>query len=152
GSLQTLPTVSQPEDEAEREADSASHAISLGGRATVQRPPSARIARQPQTPQVARGTEYGSPRDIRPGPPPQSCFEDPSAATPAGAPAAFDKFIALSPNGRKTVLAITYRSGSLSRALAALGLRSREPKYADAVREILRWIEETETRKTTGKS
>jgi hypothetical protein len=41
----------------------------------------------------------------------------------------------------------------LSSALAALGPKnSADPKYADDVHSILRWIEETETRATTGKT
>jgi hypothetical protein len=41
----------------------------------------------------------------------------------------------------------------LQKALAALGpVNAIDPKYADAVHGILRWIEETETRKTAGKT
>lgn len=120
-------------------------------RFSIRQAPTAWIARQEKTPPVAWGSGwFPSQQGPAPGPPPQQCFEDPTAWTSAGAPAGFDKYIALSPSVRQTVLRITYRSGALSKALAALGLRSREPKYADIVRDILRWIEEQETRKATG--
>lgn len=152
GAVQALSEVSQPGDASEREASAAAQVVSAGGSFRVQEAPTARVARN--GPPLASGSGwFPSQQAVPPGtPPPQSCFEDASAATAAGAPAAFDKFIALAESVQMTVLSITYASGSLSKALAALGLRSREAKYADAVRKILVWIEQTEARKATGKT
>jgi Domain of unknown function (DUF4157) len=154
---QALPEVSRPGDRAEQEADSAAPALAAGGRFTPSAAPSAQIARDDDKNKVWPPLAYGSGwapsmNTGPPGPPPSSCFEDPSAQTAAGAPAGFDKFKALSPSEQQTVLSITYASGALGKALAALGLKSRDPKYQDTVRNILRWIEESETRKTTGKT
>jgi hypothetical protein len=146
--------VSQRGDAAEREADVAARVVTDGGRFDARATPEGQVSRDDDNakttvPPLARGW---SPTPQPPGAPPQSCFEDSSAGTLAGAPAAFDKFIGLTKTERRTVLSITYANGSLSRALAALGAKARDVKYATVVNEILRWIEETETRKTTGKS
>src|SRR5438552_233233 len=78
-------------------------------------------------------------------PPAWAVFADPAASTTAGAPAAFDKYKALSAPDKDKARTAAYSSGQLSSALAALGpVTVVDPKYADTVHELLRWIEETE--------
>ena len=147
-----LREVSQPGDAAEREADAAARAVSAGAVFRVQQAPTALVARD-SVPVAAGSGWFPSQQTVPPGtPPPWGCFENSATWTAAGAPKEFDKFLALSLPEREQVLVKTYASGALSKSLAALGLNARLPKYADVVREILRWIEENETRKTTGKN
>ena len=134
--------VSQPGDAAEREA----RRIADGGHADVREAP-ALIARD--------GPWLAPPPNVvqQNAPPVFGVFEDPAVTTPAGAVAAFDKYLNLSPGDQETARRWSYSTGRLQTALASLGpVTSEDPKYRKAVREILTWIEQTETRKTTGKS
>jgi hypothetical protein len=134
--------VSQSGDAAEREA----RRVADGGHADVREVP-ALIARD--------GPRLAPPPNVVPQntPPVFGVFEDPGVATPAGAVAAFDKYLNLTPADQETARRWSYSTGRLQTALASLGpVNSEDPKYRGAVKEILQWIEQTETRKTTGKS
>ncbi len=116
------------------------------------------IARSPAqpSPPVAWGSGWfpsqGGVIPGKQGPLPPTIFEQPSAWTPVGAPAAFDAFLTLTPDMRKTAVEFSYASGSLGKALAALGASNAQDKYADAVREVGRLAQEYATHKTSGKS
>jgi len=143
--IQLRSAISRPGDASEREAELASRAVAAGATFTVREAPSARIARDGPAP--APGV-WAPPK-----PPAFNVFEEPSAATAAGAPAAFDAYIKLSSGDQEKARSWSHGTGALQKALAALGpVNAIDPKYADAVHGILRWIEETETRKTTGKT
>jgi Domain of unknown function (DUF4157) len=143
--VQLRSAVSNPLDPSEREADLASNAVAAGGSFAVREAPSARIARD--------GPAPSSGVRVAPKPPAFNMFEEPSAATAAGAPAAFDAYLKLGSGDKEKARSWSYGTGNLQKALAALGpVNAADPKYADAVHGILRWIEETETRKTTGKT
>ncbi|HEY2512523.1 MAG TPA: DUF4157 domain-containing protein [Polyangiaceae bacterium] len=133
---QASPLTSGSRDAAEQEADR----VGRGETSEVRQAPSARVARQ------------GGPGAAPSGPAPFLVFEGPSATTQAGAVAAFDKYLALSASAQAAARRWSYGTGSLKGALAALGDKANAPKYAGAVHAILRWIEETETRATTGKT
>ncbi len=141
-----LPELGDPEHAFEREADRAKERFETGAAIAVRERPGALIARDAAP--VPGAT-------TNPQPPPLSMrvFDDPSAWTAAGAPAAFDKYIALAPTTKAFARSSGFASGGLSKALQALGpSNSEDPKYADTVHDILRWIEETTTRKATGMS
>ena len=134
--------VSRTEDAAEQEAERFAN----GATAEVRASPRAAVARQTLAPPPGKPVPANTP-------PVFNVFEVPSAATPAGAKAAFDKYLLLTPGDQETARRWSHGTGALQKALAALGpTDSADPKYAGAVHDILRWIEETETRKTTGKS
>ena len=134
--------VSRPDDLAEREAER----IASGATDEVRAIPRAAIARQPLAPPA------GAP-PASSAPPVFNIFEEPSATTAAGAKAAFDKYLLLSPGDQERARRWSHGTGALQKVLAALGpTDAADPKYSAAVHDILRWIEETETRKTTGKS
>jgi hypothetical protein len=79
-------------------------------------------------------------------------FEVPSAQTPAGAPAAFDAYLQLGPADRESSRYFSYSTGSLQKALGALGPSNAAGKYADVVQDITRWVQVQETRKFSGKT
>jgi hypothetical protein len=87
-------------------------------------------------------------------------FEKPDASKdPSGAKAAIKEFEKLSSADRETELVARYASGDLAKslnklALTAGGARSQaiDSDIADTVIGILRWVEETATRKHTGKT
>ncbi len=87
-------------------------------------------------------------------------FEKPGASKdPAGAKAAIKEFEKLGPAARDAELTARYGSGDLAVSLNKLGLtatgaRSQaiDSDIADTVIGILRWVEETATRKHTGKT
>jgi hypothetical protein len=136
-------SLTDPGDAAEREADR----IADGGQSEVRHALSATIARQ--TPSLAPPPNVVT----QSAPPVFNVFEVPDAITAAGAPAAFDKYLQLNPADQERARNWSYSTGNLRRALQALGpVKSADPKYAGVVYELLRWIEETETRKSTGKS
>ena len=142
GSAELRSGVVRLDDAAEREAEHVEH----GATADVDAVPHAAIARQPLAPPPGARVDPSAP-------PVFNVFEVPSAATPAGAKTAFDKYLLLSPADQESARRWSHSTGALQKSLAALGpTDSADPKYATAVHDILRWIEETETRKTTGKS
>jgi hypothetical protein len=111
--------------------------------------------------QVARDTKResdmpdyaGDPRAPLPKPPPapHMVFESPTAWDPVSAPDAFRDYGLLKADEKKMAFEISYPNGNLSKALAALGsTNAADDKYAASVRELLRWVEETETRKASG--
>ena len=87
-------------------------------------------------------------------------FEKPGASKdPAGAKAAIKEFEKLGPAARDAELTARYAGGDLAKSLNKLGLtatgaRSQaiDSDIADTVIGILRWVEETATRKHTGKT
>ncbi len=108
-----------------------------------------------KTPPVAWDSHwFPSVKGPPPGAPPAlPLFEDPKHWTADGAKAALDEFIKLPDDKQKAALASAYPKGGVSKTLAALGNDAAlSAAYADAVRRILRWIEETETRAHTGKT
>ncbi|GAA1383282.1 hypothetical protein GCM10009661_62730 [Catellatospora chokoriensis] len=138
------PRISAATDTAEREAERLSNSDA----GTVREAPTAAVARQ-----SAPATAPPPNRVQENIPPVFAVFANPVAATPAGAPAAFDAYKALAADDKEKALKWAHSTGRLKLVLAALGpVRAAEPKYADIVHGILRWIEETETRKTTGKT
>jgi hypothetical protein len=142
GPSQARSGISRSDDSAEQEAERFAN----GATTEVRARPRAAVARQPLAPPPGKPIPANTP-------PVFNVFEVPSAATPAGAKAAFDKYLLLTPGDQETARRWSHSTGALQKALAALGpTDSADPKYAGAVHDILRWIEETETRKTTGKS
>lgn len=72
--------------------------------------------------------------------------------TDADARHALDLFRLLTAAERETALKAYYPSGQISRMLAALRPQDSAGPYKDVIREILRWIEEFETRAASGLS
>ena len=134
--------ISRSDDPAEQEAER----VASGAAADVRTRPRAAIACQTVAPPA------GAP--VVPSTPPVfNVFEEPSAATPAGAKVALDKYLLLDASDQRTARRWSLGTGALQKVLAALGpAEAANPKYATVVHDILRWIEETETRKTTGKT
>lgn len=146
--------VSHPTDSAEIEATAMSDQMTsaktpgrLAPKATR-----ARISLQPYpTPPTAKGTTMywpgTEPKDV----PPTHVFEDPKAWTAAGAPAALDAYWKLVPGNRKSAFAFSYPKGSVTKVLKALPASAAAGAYQEQVRELLRWVEEAETRRASGK-
>ena len=84
-------------------------------------------------------------------PPPTHVFEDPNAWTAAGAPAALDAYWKLVPANRKAAFDLSYRNGNVAKVLKALSPDAAAGAYQAHVRELLRWVEEAETRLASGK-
>jgi hypothetical protein len=143
--------VTEPGEPAEREATSAA-ASQAGQRPTVSAVPSGIIARQP-TPPTAKGTTSewpGLERDV--GPPPTHVFEHPQGNTPAGARRVLDQYNALTPGVRTMAFDYSYPRGSVAKVLKALPAADAEGTYREVVTEILRRVEEAETRIASGKT
>lgn len=121
-----------------------------GSESAMIKPPGIVVARAPQ-PQTHAAP--APPASVAPGAPAFNVFEVAKLNSAAAAMAAFDAYLKLNPNDQKKAVSWSYSTGKLQKALALLGPSiSADPKYADAIRDILRWIEETETRKATGKT
>jgi hypothetical protein len=72
--------------------------------------------------------------------------------TRADARDAIEAYKKLSPDERLKYLEKNYPTGTIATMLKALAPLDAADKYADEVREILRWVEESETRKASGMS
>lgn len=117
----------------------------MGSRPSFAKPPAMIVARDSApTPPLAPRT------GLPPTAPPFNVFEV-AKLTPEGAMAAFDEYLKLIPADQKRAVSWSNSTGKLEKILVLLGpVNSELPKYAAAVQEILRWIEQTETRKGTG--
>ena len=163
--------ISEPDDAAEREADASVGAVLAGRVVNLKEAPSARCSRQP-TPTPAPPPAWGSgwfpsqggpiPGVTTTPPPPiyppvpwrrEAVFEPPSARTPAGAPQAFDAYIALSAPQRIQAFNISFANGNLAAALQALGpARSQGSRYGTVVQELLRRIEDRGVEAASGQT
>lgn len=75
-----------------------------------------------------------------------------SVMTDADAREALDQFKKMSNAQRKKAFEGNYASGAISKLLKALPAEDAAGAYRDEVRQLLRWIEEAETRLSSGKS
>jgi Domain of unknown function (DUF4157) len=144
--------VTDASEPAEREAASGTSATSSGQRAALSAVPSGVIARQP-TPPTAKGTTSDWPGLEPPYvPPPTHVFEAPGGGTPAGAKKIIENYAALQPHVRRSAVEFSYPRGTVATVLKALAVAEAEGALREPVGEILRFIEEIETRMATGKT
>jgi hypothetical protein len=163
--------LSESGDAAEREADGAAEALLAGRAVAVREAPRAAIARQ-QAPPLAWGSGWfpsqggqipGVTTQAPPPPVPaawppipwqhEAVFEPPEARTAAGAPTAFDAYIALDDAGRRRAFDISYANGNLAAAIRALGpARAQGATYVKAVQQLLRLVEGVEVRAASGQT
>jgi hypothetical protein len=112
---------------AEREAGQAAAAVARGNRFSVAHSPAAVLSFSPKNP-----------------------FDDAASwKDAAGAAKALEDYKALSAAERRAAVSSSYKR-DLIRVLAALAPADKVGKYADAIREITRWVEEEETRASSG--
>jgi Domain of unknown function (DUF4157) len=154
-------------DAAEREADASAVAVLAGRVVTLRETPCALVSRQQSPPQAWGSGWFPSQGGQIPGvttapPPPmwppapwqaEAVFEPPAARTPAGAPRAFDAYLALSPAERRRAFDISFANGNLAAALHALGpARAQGSAYGMAVQELLRRIEDRSAEAASGQT
>jgi Domain of unknown function (DUF4157) len=114
-------------DASEREADRAGVAATTGARAHVSQVPSAALSLSARNP-----------------------FDDAAAwKDAAGATAALEAYKVLPEADRRAAVATSYKK-DLIRVLASLAPADKVGKYVDPIREITRWVEEEETRASSG--
>jgi hypothetical protein len=114
-------------DAAEREADRAAAVATRGAQVRVSQAPTAALSLSPKNP-----------------------FDDPAAwKNAAGAATALDAYKALPEADRRAAVAASYKK-DLVRVLSSLSPADKVGKYVDQIREITRWVEEEETRASSG--
>ncbi|MBD1848164.1 DUF4157 domain-containing protein [Cyanobacteria bacterium FACHB-63] len=79
-------------------------------------------------------------------------FADPALSTPAGAKKVLDAYQKLSPADRRTAFDFAYPKGAITAVLKALPAADAAGTYKDALQELLQWVEEFETRASSGKT
>jgi hypothetical protein len=85
-----------------------------------------------------------APAPAPPPPAPDKIFEEPAAATAAGAPAALQAYAAMSPGDRKKAFQHSYGTGKLKPVLDALGPAKASASFPAELRELLGWIAEAD--------
>ena len=152
GASSTSRPLTEPHEASEREAASGSAQAMAGQRVAVSAAPSGVIARQPAPP-TAKGSTSAWPGLEPPYvPPPTHVFEDPAGGTPAGARRILDQYAKLDPPVRRMAFDYSYPRGSVTKVLKALPAADAAAAYRDTLIEILRWVEEAETRTASGTS
>lgn len=143
--------VSEADSGAEREADAAATRVLNGKPGRVNAAPPGLLMREP-APQAAQPTPAG-PSSVPAGPPPTAKFEATLAKATLGAAdahVAIDLFRQISTTAlRQSVFNSQHAKGNIGKLLRALSPADLQD-YRAEVQQLLRWVQESETRLASG--